>query len=85
MRLEYRLYTDDSSNLLFPNFDINTMAPKDILGDAELKLAVVTNSLDLIFLKMQPGRKQEVCLNSSKMTAPSVKRSVSQWRATRPI
>ncbi|KAK6327571.1 hypothetical protein J4Q44_G00032160 [Coregonus suidteri] len=55
MRREYRLYTDDSGNLLFPNFDINTTAPKEILRDAELKLALVTNSLDLIFLKMQPG------------------------------
>ncbi|CDQ74843.1 unnamed protein product [Oncorhynchus mykiss] len=66
MRREYRLYTDDSGNLLFPYFDINTMAPKEILGDAELKLALVTNSLDLIFLKMQPGGKQEVCRNPSK-------------------
>ncbi|CAB1320826.1 unnamed protein product [Coregonus sp. 'balchen'] len=63
MRREYRLYTDDSGNLLFPNFDINTTAPKEILRDAELKLALVTNSLDLIFLKMQPGGKQEVCRN----------------------
>uniref|UniRef100_A0A4W5MPN2 ADNP homeobox 2b n=1 Tax=Hucho hucho TaxID=62062 RepID=A0A4W5MPN2_9TELE len=68
MRREYRLYTDDSGNLLFPYFDINTMAPKEILGDAELKLALVTNSLDLIFLKMQPGGKQEVCRNPSKTT-----------------
>ncbi|CDQ75220.1 unnamed protein product [Oncorhynchus mykiss] len=66
MRREYRLYTDDSGNLLFPYFDINTTAPKEILGDAELKLALVTNSLDLIFLKMQPGGKQEVCRNPSK-------------------
>ncbi|CAB1350967.1 unnamed protein product [Coregonus sp. 'balchen'] len=33
-----------------------------------LKLALVTNSLDLIFLKMQPGGKQEVCRNPSKTT-----------------
>ncbi|KAL0962208.1 hypothetical protein UPYG_G00337120 [Umbra pygmaea] len=66
MRREYRLYTDDGGNLLFPYFDINTTAPKEIMGDAELKLALVTNSLDLIFLKMQPGGKQEVCRNPSK-------------------
>ncbi|KAJ7991381.1 hypothetical protein DPEC_G00283220 [Dallia pectoralis] len=66
MRREYRLYTDDSGNLLFPYFDINTTAPKELMGEAELKLALVTNSLDLIFLKMQPGGKQEVCRNPSK-------------------
>ncbi|XP_036371718.1 activity-dependent neuroprotector homeobox protein 2b [Megalops cyprinoides] len=55
MRREYRLYTDDYGNLLFPYFDINTTAPKELMGDKELNLALVTSSLDLIFLKMFPG------------------------------
>ncbi|KAI1901648.1 hypothetical protein AGOR_G00036560 [Albula goreensis] len=58
MRREYRLYTDDHGNLLFPYFDINTTVPKELIGDKELNFALVTSSLDLIFLKMFPGAAQ---------------------------
>ncbi|KAL4629928.1 ADNP homeobox protein 2 [Arapaima gigas] len=68
MRREYRLYTDDHGNLLFPYFDINTTAPKELLGDKELNLALVTGSLDLIFLKMFPGSVQPVCRTPVKTT-----------------
>ncbi|KAB5517840.1 hypothetical protein PHYPO_G00171810 [Pangasianodon hypophthalmus] len=61
MRREYRLYTDESGHLLFPYFDINTTAPKEMMGEKELNLALVTNSLDLIFLKMSPMNPQAVC------------------------
>ncbi|KAA0710236.1 Activity-dependent neuroprotector homeobox protein 2 [Triplophysa tibetana] len=61
MRREYRLYTDDSGNLLFPYFDIRTTAPKLIMGDKELNLALVTSSLDLIFVKMLPNNPQAIC------------------------
>lgn len=61
MRREYRLYTDESGHLLFPYFDINTAAPKEMMGEKELNLALVTNSLDLIFLKMSPMNPQAVC------------------------
>ncbi|KAI5607733.1 ADNP homeobox 2b [Silurus asotus] len=66
MRREYRLYTDESGHLLFPYFDINTTAPKEMMGEKELNLALVTNSLDLIFLKMSPLTPQTVC----KMPVP---------------
>ncbi|KAI4882610.1 hypothetical protein NFI96_032807, partial [Prochilodus magdalenae] len=61
MRREYRLYTDESGCLLFPYFDINTTAPKEMMGEKELNLALVTNSLDLIFLKMLPATPHPVC------------------------
>ncbi|XP_077051529.1 activity-dependent neuroprotector homeobox protein 2b [Siphateles boraxobius] len=66
MRREYRLYTDDSGNLLFPYFDIRTTAPKLIMGEKELNLALVTSSLDLIFVKMLPNNPQGV----GKLSAP---------------
>ncbi|XP_026880424.2 activity-dependent neuroprotector homeobox protein 2b isoform X2 [Electrophorus electricus] len=66
MRREYRLYTDEFGNLLFPYFDINTAAPKEMMGEKELNLALVTNSLDLIFLKLSPMNRQPVC----KMPVP---------------
>lgn len=74
MRREYRLYTDDSGNLLFPYFDIRTTAPKLIMGDKELNLALVTSSLDLIFVKMLPNNPQAICNvptpNSSNTECP---------------
>ncbi|XP_030644327.1 activity-dependent neuroprotector homeobox protein 2b [Chanos chanos] len=68
MRREYRLYTDDSGNLLFPYFDIKTSAPKEMMGDRELNLALVTNTLDLIFLKILPSSPQAVCSIPMKFT-----------------
>lgn len=67
MRREYRLYTNGSGKLLFPYFDINTTAPKEVLGNTELNLALVTNSLDLIFLKMLPSSNSEVCQTSGRL------------------
>ncbi|XP_051992035.1 activity-dependent neuroprotector homeobox protein 2-like [Xyrauchen texanus] len=74
MRREYRLYTDEAGNLLFPYFDIRTTAPKIIMGEKELNLALVTSSLDLIFLKMLPNNPQAVCKTPipSKMPTPKL-------------
>lgn len=66
IRREYRLYTNNSGKLLFPYFDINTTAPKEMLGDTELNLALVTKSLDLIFLKMLPSSSHSVCSTPMK-------------------
>ncbi|XP_012694435.2 activity-dependent neuroprotector homeobox protein 2b [Clupea harengus] len=66
VRREYRLYSDECGNLLFPYFDINTTAPKEILGEHEVNLALVTNSLDLIFVKMSPSAAKPLCQTSTK-------------------
>lgn len=71
MRREYRLYTDDSGNLLFPYFDIRTTAPKLIMGEKELNLALVTSSLDLIFVKMLPNNPQCVGKLSTPCKMPT--------------
>lgn len=68
LRQEYRVYTN-GGKLLFPYFDINTTAPKEILGDTELNLALVTNSLDLIFLKMLPSNHLDICKTPSKINS----------------
>lgn len=66
MRREYRLYSDEHGNILFPYFDINTTAPKEILGEQEVNLALVTSSFDLIFVKMSPTTAKSVCQSSTK-------------------
>ncbi|XP_063042124.1 activity-dependent neuroprotector homeobox protein 2b isoform X2 [Engraulis encrasicolus] len=61
MRREYKLYTDEKGNLLFPYFDISTTASKDMLGDQEVHLALVTTTKDLLFIKMSQSGDKVVC------------------------
>ncbi|XP_036394995.1 activity-dependent neuroprotector homeobox protein 2-like [Megalops cyprinoides] len=61
MKREYHLHTNDHGDLLVPHFDINTTAPKELLGDKELNLALVTVSLDLIYVKVLPWSTHPVC------------------------
>lgn len=60
LRQKFRVYTK-GNEILFPYFDVQTTAPKEILGDIEVNLALVTNSLDLIFFKLQPNSQPEIC------------------------
>lgn len=61
LRQKYRVYSKGAGGILFPYFDVHTTAPKEVLGDIEVNLALVTNSLDLIFFKLQPSSQQEIC------------------------
>lgn len=61
LRQKYRVYSKGIGGILFPYFDVNTTAPKEILGETEVNLALVTNSLDLIFFKLQPSSQPEIC------------------------
>ncbi|XP_026156094.1 activity-dependent neuroprotector homeobox protein 2b [Mastacembelus armatus] len=61
LRQKYRVYSKGIGGILFPYFDVHTTAPKEILGDTEVNLALVTNSLDLIYFKLQPSTQPEIC------------------------
>ncbi|XP_011479556.1 activity-dependent neuroprotector homeobox protein 2 [Oryzias latipes] len=61
LRQRYRVYSKSTGGILFPYFDVNTTAPREVLGDTEVNLALVTNSLDLIFFKLQPSSQPESC------------------------
>ncbi|XP_023268058.1 activity-dependent neuroprotector homeobox protein 2-like [Seriola lalandi dorsalis] len=61
LRQKYRVYSKGVGGILFPYFDVNTTAPKEVLGDTEVNLALVTNSLDLIFFKLQPSSQPDIC------------------------
>ncbi|XP_040909781.1 activity-dependent neuroprotector homeobox protein 2b [Toxotes jaculatrix] len=61
LRQKYRVYSKGIGGILFPYFDVHTTAPKEILGDTEVNLALVTNSLDLIFFKLQPSSQPDIC------------------------
>uniref|UniRef100_A0A3B3TWK0 ADNP homeobox 2b n=1 Tax=Poecilia latipinna TaxID=48699 RepID=A0A3B3TWK0_9TELE len=67
LRQKYRIYSKGNGAIIFPHFDVNTTAPKDILGEAEVNLALVTSSLDLIYFKLQASSPQEVCPTPMKI------------------
>ncbi|XP_072226235.1 activity-dependent neuroprotector homeobox protein 2b [Leuresthes tenuis] len=69
LRQKYRVYSKGAGGILFPYFDVNTTAPKEVLGDMEVNLALVTNSLDLIFFKLQPSNQQEICPAPAKINS----------------
>lgn len=61
LRQKFGLYSNGVAGILFPYVDVHTTAPKEILGDIEVNLALVTNSLDLIYFKLQPNNQMEIC------------------------
>ncbi|XP_024150225.1 activity-dependent neuroprotector homeobox protein 2b [Oryzias melastigma] len=61
LRQRYRVYSKSTGGIVFPYFDVNTTAPREVLGDWEVNLALVTNSLDLIFFKLLPSSQPETC------------------------
>ncbi|XP_029022539.1 activity-dependent neuroprotector homeobox protein 2b [Betta splendens] len=69
LRQKYRVYSKGIGGILFPYFDVNTTAPKEILGETEVNLALVTNSLDLIFFKLQPSSQPDICPAPAKVSS----------------
>uniref|UniRef100_A0A1A7XGH4 ADNP homeobox 2b n=1 Tax=Iconisemion striatum TaxID=60296 RepID=A0A1A7XGH4_9TELE len=69
LRQRYRVYSKPNGDIMFPYVDVNTTAPKEILGDAEVNLALVTNTLDLIYFKLHPNNQQEICQAPVKLNS----------------
>ncbi|XP_031709714.1 activity-dependent neuroprotector homeobox protein 2b [Anarrhichthys ocellatus] len=69
LRQKYRVYSKGVGGILFPYFDVHTTGPKEVLGDTEVNLALVTNSLDLIFFKLQPSSQPDVCTATAKINS----------------
>ncbi|MGH0127507.1 UNVERIFIED_CONTAM: hypothetical protein FKN15_015171 [Acipenser sinensis] len=66
MNKEYRLYTDDHGELVFPYFDLNTAASKEQVGDKEVHLALVTGTLEVIYIKVHIEAGRPVCRITQK-------------------
>ncbi|XP_047239168.1 activity-dependent neuroprotector homeobox protein 2b [Girardinichthys multiradiatus] len=67
LRQKYRIYSKGNGGILFPHFDVNTTAPKEVLGETEVSLALVTSSLDLIYFKLQATNQLDVCPSPMKI------------------
>lgn len=61
LRSKFGLYSNGPAGLLFPYVDITATSPKEILGDVEVSLALITNSLEPVYMKLQPGIQPEIC------------------------
>ncbi|XP_057683628.1 activity-dependent neuroprotector homeobox protein 2b [Corythoichthys intestinalis] len=61
LRQNYKIYTKSGSGIIFPYFDVTAEAPQEILGECEVNLALVTSSLELIYVNLRPSARSEVC------------------------
>ncbi|CAF99373.1 unnamed protein product, partial [Tetraodon nigroviridis] len=67
LRQKYKIHSKNAGGILFPRIDFQTSAPKEILGEAEVNLALVTSSLELSYFKLQALVQPEVCAAAAKM------------------
>uniref|UniRef100_A0A3P8WLR1 ADNP homeobox 2b n=1 Tax=Cynoglossus semilaevis TaxID=244447 RepID=A0A3P8WLR1_CYNSE len=67
LRQKFRIYTKRPGGILFPHFDVHTTAPKEVLGDTEVNVALVTSSLDLIYIKLRPSSPPDICPAPAKV------------------
>lgn len=68
LRHKYKVYSKGNGEILFPYVDVTTTAPKEVIGDREVNLAVVTSTLELIYFKLQPSNQQDICSAPAKVS-----------------
>ncbi|XP_037119697.1 activity-dependent neuroprotector homeobox protein 2b isoform X1 [Syngnathus acus] len=69
LRQNYKIYSKATSGILIPYFDVTTEAPQEILGECEVDLALVTSSLELIYVKLLPSTHSQVSPAPVKVNA----------------
>ncbi|XP_037549407.1 activity-dependent neuroprotector homeobox protein 2b [Nematolebias whitei] len=69
LRQKYRVYSKGNGEILFPYIDVTTVAPKEVIGDREVNLALVTNTLELIYFKLQPINQHDICSAPAKVSS----------------
>ncbi|XP_013861257.1 activity-dependent neuroprotector homeobox protein 2b isoform X2 [Austrofundulus limnaeus] len=69
LRQKYRVYSKGTGEIVFPYIDVTTTAPREVIGDKEVNLALVTNTLELIYFKLQPTNQQGICSAPVKISS----------------
>lgn len=69
LKQKYRVYSKATGEIVFPYVDVTTTAPREVIGDKEVNLALVTNNLDLIYFKLQPTNQQGICSAPVKISS----------------
>lgn len=60
LKLNCKIYTQSPGVLLFPHFDVQTTGPKEVLGEKEVHLALLTSSNEHLYCKLSPGIKSDL-------------------------
>lgn len=60
LKLNYKIYTQSPGVLSIPHFDIQTIVPKEVLGDKEVHLALITNANEIVYFKLTPSIKPDI-------------------------
>ncbi|KAK7899094.1 hypothetical protein WMY93_019947 [Mugilogobius chulae] len=57
LKLNCKIYTQSPGVLLFPHFDVQTTGPKEVLGDNDVHLALITSTNENMYFKLRPCSK----------------------------
>ncbi|XP_072303547.1 activity-dependent neuroprotector homeobox protein 2b [Eucyclogobius newberryi] len=65
LKLNCKIFTQSPGVLSFPHFDVQTTGPKEVLGDNEVHLALITSTNEHMYFKLRP------CVKSNPSTGPA--------------
>lgn len=69
LRQNFRVYTKGPGVIVFPYFDVHTTGPKEVLGDNEVNLGLITSSNEHIYFKLKPSIQPDTCSAPVKLNS----------------
>lgn len=60
LKVNCKIYTQSPGVLSFPHFDVQTTGPKEVLGEKEVHLALLTSSNEHLYFKLSPCIKSDI-------------------------
>lgn len=60
LKLNCKIYTQSPGVLSFPHFDVQTSGPKEVLGENDVHLALLTSSNEHLYCKLSPCFKSDL-------------------------
>ncbi|XP_077362861.1 activity-dependent neuroprotector homeobox protein 2b [Festucalex cinctus] len=71
LRQNYKIYSKSGAGILIPHLDVTIEAPREILGEAEVNLALVTSSLELVYVRLEPSARPDAGPPAPPLSASS--------------
>lgn len=60
LKLNCKIYTQSPGVLSFPHFDVQTTGPKEVLGENEVHMALITSLNEHLYFKLSPCSKSDL-------------------------
>lgn len=60
LKISCKIYTQSPGVFSFPHFDVQTSGPKEVLGENEVQLALLTSSNEHLYCKLTPSFKSDL-------------------------